>query len=241
MYMKVVISQPMYFPWIGFLEQIALADIYIHYSDVQFSKGSFTNRVQIKTERGIRWLTVPLDHLKLGQRIDEVLINNSMDWRADHIRQLIMAYHSCPFFDEMMDLVTRVYEENYATIDKLSEVSVEALSAYFGLTDGCRFIHATDLGVTGSGSRRVLDLVHLVGGTEYITGHGARKYLDHRQFDLEGIKVSYIDYQKNSYEQLHGPFTPFVSALDVIANLGKDGRGVICSGTRYWKDFLAHE
>ena len=45
----VVISQPMLFPWVGMFEQIRLADVYVHYTDVQFSKGSFVNRVQIKT------------------------------------------------------------------------------------------------------------------------------------------------------------------------------------------------
>ena len=56
---RVVISQPMLFPWVGLFEQIRAADVYVHYDDVQFSKGSFTNRVQIKTARGPRWLTVP--------------------------------------------------------------------------------------------------------------------------------------------------------------------------------------
>ena len=44
----VVISQPMYFPWVGFLSQISMASTIIWLDDVQFSKGSFTNRVQIK-------------------------------------------------------------------------------------------------------------------------------------------------------------------------------------------------
>jgi hypothetical protein len=39
----VVISQPMFFPWVGMLEQLKLADTYVHYDDVQFEKGSFSN------------------------------------------------------------------------------------------------------------------------------------------------------------------------------------------------------
>ena len=45
---RVVITQPMLFPWPGFFEQLCLADVYIYLDDVQFSKGSFTNRVQIE-------------------------------------------------------------------------------------------------------------------------------------------------------------------------------------------------
>ena len=59
--MRVVISQSMYFPWVGMLEQIRLADVFIHYDDVQFSKGSFSNRVQVKQPDGTSaWMTIPL-------------------------------------------------------------------------------------------------------------------------------------------------------------------------------------
>ena len=38
--MNVVISQSMYFPWVGMLEQIRLADVFVFYDDVQFSKAA---------------------------------------------------------------------------------------------------------------------------------------------------------------------------------------------------------
>ncbi|MCA9907942.1 MAG: WbqC family protein, partial [Anaerolineae bacterium] len=67
--MKLVISQSMYFPWAGLLEQIRLADTFVHYDDVQHTRG-FYNRVQIKTGNGVRWITVPLRDWHQGQRID---------------------------------------------------------------------------------------------------------------------------------------------------------------------------
>ena len=72
---NIVISQPMYFPWVGILEQVQLSNIYVNYEDVQFSKGSFSNRVQVKTQSGIKWLTIPLKKLVLGQLINEVEID----------------------------------------------------------------------------------------------------------------------------------------------------------------------
>jgi hypothetical protein len=78
----------MFFPWAGMLEQMCLADAYVHYDDVQFSKGSFTNRVQIKTAMGVQWLTVPLRDLHLGQRILEVVVDNRQDWRKKHLLTL---------------------------------------------------------------------------------------------------------------------------------------------------------
>jgi len=52
------------------------------------------------------------------------------------------------------------------------------------------------------------------------------------------VRVEYMDYAKREYPQLHGAFTPYVSALDLAANCGPEGREVIDSGTIYWKDFM---
>ena len=63
----VVVSQPMLFPWVGLFEQIRLADVFVHYDDVAFSKGSFFNRVQIKTlEVGSKWFNGPATTFRTG-------------------------------------------------------------------------------------------------------------------------------------------------------------------------------
>ena len=239
--MNVAISQPMLFPWVGLLEQIRLANIWVHYADVQFSKGSFTNRVQIKTSKGVRWLTVPLERIHLGQRIDEVRISNRMDWRNDHLRILSEAYASAPFRREMLQLVESTYAEPPYDIGSLATSSTMALCRYFGLAHSRHFLDSRDLGVSGSGSGRVLGIVTALGADRYITGHGASNYLDHEMFEHAGIRVEYLDYKKLPYPQLHGDFTPYVSSLDLVANMGQEGKARICSGSIYWRDFVSHE
>ncbi len=235
--MNVVISQPMLFPWVGMLEQVRLADAYVHYSDVQFSKGSFVNRVQVKTAQGIKWMTVPVA-IRLGQRIDETRIDASRDWKRSHLSMLADAYGTCPHFEDMMTLVRSVYDTEHAHIGSLSEASLMAVCGYFGLDRGRTFVHSDALGVDGASSRRVLDIVLAVGGYRYITGHGARNYLDHSLFEEDGVRVEYMDYQRLPYAQQHGPFTPYVSVLDLIANCGSEGGRLICSGSVYWKEFI---
>lgn len=239
--MKIVISQPMFFPWVGMLEQIRLADCYVNYDDVQFSKGSFVNRVQIKAAGGTTWLTVPLRGLSLGQTIAEVAIDTSKNWQRQHLQTLRQAYATAPFLKDMLALVEQVYAGASATIGELSERSLMALCVYFGLDHNKRFLQISDLNVPGQSSQRVLDIVALLDGDRYITGLGAAKYLDHPAFDDAGIRVEYMAYRKEAYPQLHGEFTPYVSALDLIANTGADGAKYIASGTTYWREFLNHE
>ena len=235
---RVVISQPMFFPWVGMFEQIRLADVYVHYADVQFSKGSFVNRVQVKTVSGIKWLTVPLKGRSLGQHINEVEVNDSTDWRGNHIRLLIQAYAGAPFCEEMLAIVRQVYDARPKTIDELAIGSLDAVLGYFDFAENTQFMDSRSMNVGGSSSQRVLDIVRAAGGNIYITGHGAKKYLDHELFEQSGIRVEYMDYRKAAYPQLHGEFTPYVSILDLIANAGKAGKEYIHPGTRYWRDCI---
>jgi hypothetical protein len=239
--MNVVISQPMFFPWVGMFEQIRLADVYVHYPDVQFSKGSFVNRVQIKTPTGIKWLTVPLQNVSLGMTIEEICINNQKDWRNQHMELLKQSYSRTPFFSEMLQLVEQVYSRDHVTIGQLSEHSLAVVVAYFGLGQNRRFLPVGELDVSGSSSQRVLDIVKKLEGTDYITGLGALKYLDHELFDAAGIKVSYMNYNKTPYPQQHGDFTPYVSILDLIANTGVEGKRYLASDAVYWRTFVNHE
>jgi hypothetical protein len=234
----VVISQPMFFPWVGMLEQVRLADVFVHYDDVQFSKGSFTNRVQIKTGRGSRWLTVPLPGLRLGQEIREVRLAPVADWQASHLDMLKQAYAGAPHVDEMLRIVRDVYARPHVSLAELGVASLEALCRYFGVGECTRFVHSSALGVPGASDDRVLAIVRRFGGDRYVTGHGARNYLDHEMFEREGVRVEYLDYQRTRYGQLHGEFTPFVSALDLVANEGVEGRRVIASPAVPWREFL---
>jgi hypothetical protein len=234
---RVVISQPMLFPWVGMFEQIRLADVYVHYTDVQFSKGSFVNRVQIKTADGFRWLTVPLKNLMLGQNIDEVEVNEAKDWRKAHLAFLAQALRGAPHAREALGLVESVYAEKSSRLADVAIRGLEAVLAYFGLAHGRRFVRSPDLGIGGAGSPRVLGIVKQVGGTVYITGHGARNYLEHEAFERAGVRVEYMDYRRTPYPQLHGAFNPHVSILDLIANTGRAGLDYIHSQTVNWKEF----
>jgi hypothetical protein len=234
---KTVVSQSMYFPWVGLLEQIRLADIFIHYDDVQFVRG-FYNRVQVKTANGSKWITVPLRDHHRGQKIDEIVVDDRTDWRSQHRDILRQAYLKAPCRDEMLVLVDEVFSKTVRTLSDLSRESILALARYFNLSDKTKFINSVDMGIPGASSQRLHDLCLAVAADIYVTGHGARKYLDHELFERSGIRVEYMKYLMTPYVQLHGDFTPYVTGLDLVANCGRNGANLICSGSIYWKDFL---
>jgi hypothetical protein len=228
----------MLFPWVGLLEQIRLADVLVFYDDVQFSKGSFTNRVQVKTPTGIQWMTVPLQDLKLGAVIDEVKTVPAVQWREKHLALLSRSFKGAPHANDALLMARDIYSKDHPSIGHLARASMLAMGHYFGLLEGKRVLDVRELCINGSGSQRVLDIVRAIGGTIYITGHGARYYLDHEAFEESGINVHYMHYERHPYPQPWGEFTPFVSGLDLLARLGSDGQNQIASTSVPWREFF---
>lgn len=235
--MKVVISQPMYFPWVGLLEQVRISDHFVHYDDVQLTRG-FYNRVQIKTKDGSKWMTVPLRDAHRGQLLNEVEVDEREDWREKHRRLLKQACAGAPFIDDMLSVADRVFSQALPHLAAISRASTMAIANYFGLTKSRNFVDSSMLQIPGKSSQRLFDICRHLQATTYVTGHGAKNYLDHEMFERGGITVEYMDYLCLPYPQLHGTFTPYISSLDLIANCGQDGLKYISSGTCYWRKFI---
>jgi len=228
----------MLFPWVGLLEQVRLADVFVHYDDVQFSKGSFVNRVQIKTPQGMRWMTVPLVNFHLGQRINKVRVAPHAQWRDIHLSLLKSSFSGAPYAEDALQLAAMVYASEYPNLGALACASLNALINYFGLDKDTRFVDIGALDISGVSSERVLSIVRKLHGDVYVTGHGAARYLNHDLFDAAGVRVEYVNYRFRPYSQLHGKFTPYVSGLDLVANCGRSGIEYICSSTISWRDFI---
>ena len=232
----VVISQPMYFPWLGMFEQIKLCDTLVHYDDVQMPLGrSFMSRVQLKTAQGMRWLTVPVRR-QAGQLINAVEIDEDSAWRRSQLGLLGEAFRDAPFRADAMGIAKEVLDAGDRLLSRLTIRSMEAVRAYLGLE--CQVVLASELAVSGRGTDRLMEILLRLGATRYVTGHGAADYLDHEALEAKGIEVVYIDYARLPYPQGHGPFTPHVTALDAIANLGQGARRQLVSGGKSWRDFL---
>lgn len=232
----VVISQPMYFPWPGFFELVATADIYVHLDDAQFSKGGFTNRIQIKHAKGSSWMTVPLVGKGSFQDICDLSAAGD-DWKASHRGLLAQAFQGSPFGSTALDLFDRVMM--CGALPDILAASIEQSVRALGLKKAQNWYTAKQLNVPGTSWQRVLAIVKELGGTRYVTAHGAANYLDHEAFERAGVAVEYIEYSKSPWSQRHGAFTPYVSVLDLLANEGEQAGQFIRPATKPWRDFIS--
>ena len=232
----VVVSQPMFLPWIGIFEQVSIADLFVHYDDVQFPQGrSFSSRVQVKAEQGCRWLTVPVRR-DGKQLIKNVRIDQSKDWKKSHLGVFHECYRRAEFADLAMALVESIYNCDCDYLSEFCILGIEKIANLLRLN--CKFKLSSSYNITSSSSQKLLEIVREERGDTYVTGHGAKNYLDHELFESCGIDIEYMDYVLKEYTQLHGNFTPYVSIIDLIANVGEKAGDYVVARTVNWKKFI---
>lgn len=234
--MRVVISQPMYLPWGGLFDQIKKADIFVHYDDVALPQGrSFINRVQLSHLDHFKWLTVPLEKKTRKNCIKDVQIDASKNWIQQHTNALKSTLSKNPHYHDVKALLAPF--KNSSLLSLLADLNIafiENISAYLGLQPS--FLRSQDLKTKSRSSQKLLDICKALGATTYLTGHGAKSYLDHNLFEEHGIAVEYMEYEilppKN-----HSLFNPFTTILELISHVGPEAGHHLNAKTINWRNF----
>jgi hypothetical protein len=77
---------------------------------------------------------------------------------------------------------------------------------------------------------RLVGILKAVGGRHYISGPSARAYVDDGMLRDAGVTVEYMTYDYPEYDQLHPPYDPQVSVLDLLFMKGPDAPAWIWGG-----------
>lgn len=224
--MKCVILQPGYLPWLGFFDQMARANVFVVYDDVQYTKRDWRSRNRIKTAHGIRWLTVPvLSKGRRNQMIREATINTERDWMHKHLASIKMAYAHASYFRSYFLSLKNILEGEHTSLLNLNMDLITYLKEVLGLkTD---FVFSSELHVRGKGTERLVRICRELGADEYLTGDAAADYIDEELFHKNRVKVEYHRYKHPVYPQLHGEFVPYLSVIDLLFNCGPDSLNII--------------
>jgi hypothetical protein len=84
----------------------------------------------------------------------------------------------------------------------------------------------SELDVTGTSSKRLLNICKKLGADTYISGIGGKTYLDEKLFEKNKIILKYQNYNPIRYLQhMSKSFIPNLSIIDLLANVGsKSGK-----------------
>ncbi len=219
--MIVAVHQPNYLPWLGYFAKLAAADVFVFLDDVQFSKGSFTNRVQIERNGAAAWMTVPVSHA-FGATVAEVATAGS-DFARVHLEGLRQTYRSASFFAEVWPVLHGWLEHPQPALAALNQRLIREIASTLGIQT--RLMTSSAMGVApGPADVRLASLVHAVapGGT-YLSGRGGGNYQDPAVYARHGIGLRYTAFSSPPYERSGRPFIAGLSIVDALFHLGFAG------------------
>ena len=221
--------QPVYLPWLGLFHKIALSEHFCIFDIAQYQTKDFNNRNKIKTNTAPIWLSVPVeskDHFD-KKLCDIKIINNG--WNRKHFKSIDLAYRKAPFYTDYIGRLESILA--ITTYTYLVDLNLATLE--FGLKSlgiSVPIVTASSYDFQGNKSELVLDMCKKLGASEYIFGAQGRDYADVDSFASCSIKPHFQEYKHPVYPQLHGPFEPNMSVIDLLFNVGPNSHEVLMSG-----------
>lgn len=214
----VVIHQPDFLPYLGFFHRLLHCDLFVILDHVQLLIKGWHNRDQIKGPTGKHWLTVPINREVKNMPINAAQIYYDKDWRDKHLKTISHFYKKTPFFEEVFPEIKKIYSKNHLLLIDLNMELLRFFLEFFDIQ--METVLSSDLNISSQKSQLILDIVLATGGTHYLSGTGAKDYLEESLFDRTGIDLIWQEFNHPVYPQLHGNFVPHLSCLDFVMNCG---------------------
>jgi hypothetical protein len=228
---SVVIHQPDFLPWLGYFHRLLKADLFIALDHVQFVTGtsrSWTHRDMIKTPQGAKWLSLRVQKAPFGTPIRDILLAPGTDWRRDNLNMVRENYRKSPYFDEVFPRLEQLYAQPGEAMADMNLASLDLLEEMLDVKTP-RLI-SSQMSPQGASTPMLVDLLKKAGATRYISGQGARAYLETDLFEKAGIELVWQDFRHPVYPQAHGAFIPMLSSIDALFHCGLDGTRKLLRG-----------
>ncbi len=224
--MRIAIHQPHFLPWLGYLDKIDRADLFVVLDTVQFKKNEWQNRNKVRTSQGWQWLTVPVRH-NFGQTLNQVDINQDAEWRVKHLRAVKLHYGRAPCLDQYFDGLREIYQRSWERLAGLNLAVIRWLLKAFGISTPIQL--ASEMCLRQEPTDRLIDICRAVGATHYLAGAGAHAYMDVPRFQESGVMLEVQEFKHPVYRQCYEPFLPGMAALDVLLTCGGEALQILRS------------
>ena len=215
--------QPNYLPWLGFFDKMSKCDVFVIEDTVQFIYHEFQNRNKIKTNNGIRWLTVPVKEGRKRKKFSEILIANEKNWSRSHWLTLKMNYGKSPHWSDFCNFFEVTYNKKW---DKLIDLNLHLIKGVMDFLDiEKELVLASSLNVSGEKNDLIIAQCKALDAKTYLSGTGALTYMDIDKFKREGINVVFQEFKHPTYPQLWGEFIENLSIVDYLFCVGEKIKG----------------
>jgi len=231
----VAAHQPSYLPWLGYLDKMAKADVFVVMDDLQYEAQNFQNRQRIKLNNGAAWLTVPLERGAQTDRICDKRIANGgspkQHWQRIQWMTLRTHYAKAPYWSRYAEELEDVFTRPWTRLVDLDLHILGLARRWFGITGAV--LQSSSLDLVGQKTDRIIDLCKKVNARVYLSGRGgSTDYLDVEALRAHGIAVVWQRFEHPVYAQRYPQlgFIPNLAFLDQLFNVGPSAHAALLGG-----------
>ena len=186
--MRVGISQPEHFPYLGYFQKMSLCDVFVLLDSVQFSgPRSWQNRNRYTDcNDKSHWFTVPVAKNSYHRRINEVRVALDNGWRQKLIKKMSYIAPGVDF--------GKIYQG-----EKLVDINIRSIKLCcerLGLD--APILRSSELDVGGKKQDLIYDICRTLGADVYVSGQGSKDYLKGVEFD--SIEIAYLKPELANYD-----------------------------------------
>lgn len=213
--MKVAIMQPYFFPYIGYFQLIASADLFIVYDNIKYTKKGWINRNRILQNGKDVTFSLPLksdsDYLYVCER------ELSADFNRDKLlNQFKGVYQRAPYFAHTFPLLERIVRCGDTNLFNFLHHSIVATCEHLGITTEIRVSSNVNINHDLKNQDKVLALCKAVDASTYINAIGGIELYSKKMFHEQGIQLKFIQSKPFGYPQFGDTFVPWLSIIDVM-------------------------
>ena len=223
----IAIHQPNFLPWLGYFHKILQVDQFVFLDDVKYSAsgGMYPRRTRINSKHGPKWLAAPVKNLKDS---NQKMINTLELESAENLARVIGSalksnYEDYPHFREVNDFIMDLAGSAEENLSKFN-IRVIEQTANLLIEKPAEFKLSSELGVSSTGTERLLEIAEKLEASDYLSGSGSSGYLVNSEFSRRGIGLRFQEHPTYAYPQREtDEFVKGLSILDPLMNLGFSG------------------
>ena len=214
--MTIAIMQPYILPYIGYLQLMANVDKFIFYDDVAFINRGWINRNRVLMNGKDFMFTIPLKEASQNKLINEIHIDNAVNWRPKFLKSIEQSYKKAPFYPEIYPMIEKIVNNNSEKINDYIIDSFELLNVYLGIKTTIIRSSSSYQNTHLKAQERILDICKQEKANHYVNPIGGMELYQKERFEQEKIKLSFIKTKSIQYTQFKNEFIPWLSILDVL-------------------------
>lgn len=209
--------QPYLFPYIGYFQLMNLADEFIIYDNIQFSKKGWINRNRILLNGKDTYITFPLkkdsDYLDIK---DRQLADSWPSDRKKMLNKITEAYNKAPYFAATYPVIEKSISFDENNLFRFILNSLSLLKEYLSIKSPFVISSSIPIDHALKSDQKVIEICKIRKATEYINPIGGVDLYKKENFKTSGINLHFIKTSDFSYPQFGDKFVPFLSIIDVM-------------------------